>query len=192
MNSERALQHTFGLVLIVLLLAVTSCGPSYEQAKITISSDAKEAIESVASGQEYIFYALKTVYPSQAEDLTAMALLVCGDDVDPSQGVIVAASSLKSMHTPLFQSVKIYFINDNMSCVGEGYCVTATEIVSLSVEGIEVQLPQERYIYGNNTSEETLLAECVKALGQHPETILLVKKEDRLEQDTEMVEIIFK
>jgi len=176
----------------MLLLVVASCSPSIEKSEIPISSDVREAIENVAPGQEYGFYALKSVYPSQAENLTTMALLVCGDDVDPSQGVMVAASSLKSMRTPLFQSVKIYFINDNMSCAGEGSCVTATEIVSLSAEGIEVQLPQERYIYGNNTSEETLLAECVKALGQHPETILLVKKEARLEQDTEMIEIIFK
>lgn len=192
MNGGRALQYAFGLVLVVFLLAVVSCSSSYEQAEIAISSDVKEAIESAAPKQEYGFYALKTVHPSQAEDLTTMTLLVCGDDVDPSLGMMVAASSVRAMQTSLFQSVKIYFINDNLSCGGEGPCATATETVSLSAEGIEVQLPQERFIYGNNTSEETLLAECVKAVDQHPESILLVKKDAGLGQQGKMVEIVFK
>jgi len=192
MNCERALRYAFGLTLAVLLLVVVSCSSSSEQAEIAISSEVKEAIESAAPEQEYGFYALKTDHPSQAEDLTIMTLLVCGDDIDPSLGIMVAASSLRAMQTSLFQSVKIYFINDNMSCGGEGSCATASETVSLSAEGMEVQLPQERFIYGNDTSEETLLAECVKALDQHPESVLLVKKDAGLGQQGKMVEIVFK
>jgi len=192
MYGDRALRYAFGFVLVVLLLAVVSCSSSSEQAEISISSDVKEAIESAAPEQEYGFYALKTGHPSQAEDLTTMTLLVCGDDIDPSLGIMVAASSVRVMKTSLFQSVKIYFINDNMSCGGEGPCATFTETVSLSAEGIEVQLPQERFIYGNDTSEETLLAKCLKAVDQYPESVLLVKKDAGLGQQGKMVEIVFK
>jgi hypothetical protein len=192
MNGGRALQYAFGLVLVVLLLASVSCSSSYEQAEIAISSDVKEAIEFEAPEREYGFYALKTVHPSQAEDLRTMTLIVCGDDVDPYLGTMVAASPVLAMQEPLFQSVKVYLINDNMTCGGRRPCATATESLSVSVEGTEVQVPQERFIYGNDTSEETLLAECVKAVDQHPKSVLLVKRDAGLGQQGEMVEVVFK
>jgi hypothetical protein len=187
MSGKRQLHRAFGSLLLVLIAAVASCSPTFERVEIALTSSVKEAVQDATPGQEYGYFALKTSRPAQVEDLTKTVLLVCGD-AKPELDLEVAASSVKAMRTPLFQSSKVFFVNENVSCGGSGPCVSMTQ--NISFKGLE-KFKREIQLYGSGVSDTVLTAACMEEMRQHPETILLMKKRV-LGSQAEIVEIVFK
>ena len=188
MKGLEKFKYIYVLMLFVIVTTITGCVSSYERVEIIVPSDVKEAIENITPAQEYGYYALESAQPGEVEDLTNKTLFVCGD-VGSNIDLKIAASSITSLGKYLFKSSKVHFINENISCEGSGPCATLSEDLSFS-EG-DSSFYRESLVYGKDVTYETIFGNCLEAMQEDPESVILVRK-GALKQQADIVEIMFR
>lgn len=183
-NICKSLGKILGLVFAIALFA--GCG---SRIQITTADEVKQALEKHTPVNEYGYYVLKDKKIQQVEELTEMTLLVCGN-TPANADVLVAASAINSLGKPLFRASKLYFINPNIDCQGFGPCARMNQTVSF--KGISNKFSQQGYIYKSRTSSDALLLNCINAMHDDLDLVLLIERDELSHQKGAVTEIVFK
>ena len=180
---KRLLQILFIVFTITLL---TGCGGGIQ---LTAPDEVKAAIENNTPAKEYGYYVLKGTEIESLEELAQKTLLVCGE-APINADVQVAASSISSLGKPLFRASQHHFINPNIDCQGFAPCARSSQTVSF--KGIQDKFVQEGYIYKSRTDADRLLLNCITAMHDDGDLLLLIKRDELRHQKGAVSEIEFK
>lgn len=139
-----------------------------------------------APTQEYGFYVVEGAVPEKVEELTGATLFVCGP-VERQKELEVIVASAAGTGPPVFQSLRQFFINNNLV---QGQMSFNEEITVTPRDGLQIKIPSQKSAYGQDKPPQELMEQCVEEMRKTPKSVLLASRDTGLPDG--LVEIVFR
>jgi len=184
------MHYRYFLLMLTVSLFLFGCSQNLKKVEIDVPDSVKQGIGEAAPAGKYRFCALEESYPKNYEDLKQSTLFICGE-IESKVGQEVVLASMDENNSLLFGMIRRFFINTNII----SGALSMTEMTRITPDGGEaIVIPSEQSIYGQDHSFNAVLGNCLQAMEENKNGILLIEKKEKLDSDAlnRMVELKFK